>query len=128
MYKCVKQFDMKFRPCWHWNCNAGDPYYPLDAREDDFAWCNATPDGRLISSIYFERLREGLTDYRIMLTLDSLAKEKVNTPAGKDAQKLIDDRLAAFKLGQRDHDDLFGTADYEQFRSKMLDLIDKLGE
>ena len=48
MYKAVKQFDMKFRLGWHWNAVAGDPYYALDCREDDYAWCNANPDGELI--------------------------------------------------------------------------------
>ena len=40
---------MKFRVSWHWNVVAGDPYYALDCREDDYAWCNASPDGRLDS-------------------------------------------------------------------------------
>ena len=40
MYKAAKQFDMKFRISWHWNVAAGDPYYALDCREDDYAWCN----------------------------------------------------------------------------------------
>ena len=41
MYKAAKQFGMKFRLSWHWNAVAGDPYYALDCREDDYAWCNA---------------------------------------------------------------------------------------
>ena len=48
MYKAAKQFGMKFRISWHWNCVAGDPYYALDCREDDYAWCNARPTGKLI--------------------------------------------------------------------------------
>ena len=64
MYKAAKQYGMKFRLSWHWNVVAGDPYYALDCREDDFAWCNASPDGRLIPSVEFERIREGLDDYR----------------------------------------------------------------
>ncbi len=56
MYKAAKQFDMKFRISWHWNASAGDPYYALDCREDDYAWCNATPDGRLISAVDFEQI------------------------------------------------------------------------
>ena len=48
MYKAAKQFGMKFRFSWHWNTAAGDPYYALDCREDDYAWCNASPDGVLI--------------------------------------------------------------------------------
>ena len=48
MYKAAKQFGMKFRISWHWNAAAGDPYYALDCREDDYAWCSGSPDGRLI--------------------------------------------------------------------------------
>ena len=51
MYKAAKQFDMKFRLSWHWNATAGDPYYALDCREDDYAWCNANADGELIPSV-----------------------------------------------------------------------------
>ena len=101
---------MKFRLSWHWNAAAGDPYYALDCREDDYAWCNATPDGKLIPWIEFERLREGLDDYRRLLTLARLAKEKAGTPAAQAARKLIATRLAAFKLGQRDHEALFPAA------------------
>ncbi len=44
MYKAAKQFGMKFRLSWHWNAAAGDPYYALDCREDDYAWCNSSPE------------------------------------------------------------------------------------
>ena len=74
---------MKFRIAWHWNAVAGDPYYALDCREDDYAWCNASPDGRLIPSVEFERLREGLDDYRRLITLARLAKEHPGNPAAR---------------------------------------------
>ena len=83
MYKAAREFGMKFRVSWHWNAVAGDPYYALDCREDDFAWCNASPDGRLIPSVEFERLREGLDDYRRLITLDRLAREKSDRPAAQ---------------------------------------------
>ncbi len=107
LYKAAKQYGMKFRLAWHWNVVAGDPYYALDCREDDYAWCNASPDGRLIPSVEFERLREGLDDYRRLLTLSRLATENPGKPAARTARELIDRRLAAFHLGQRDHDALF---------------------
>ena len=80
MYKAAKQYGMKFRIAWHWNVVAGDPYYALDCREDDYAWCNSSPDGRLIPSVEFERLREGLDDYRRLLTLSRLATEENRKP------------------------------------------------
>ena len=126
MYKAAKQFAMKFRVSWHWNCAAGDPYYALDCREDDYAWCNATPDGRLVPAVHFEQLREGLDDYRHLLTLARLAKEKAGTPAAQAAEKLIAGRLAAFKLGQRNHDALFGPDDWRTFRRSLADAIEAL--
>ena len=101
MFKAARQFGMKFRLSWHWNAAAGDPYYALDCREDDYAWCTATPDGQLLPSVEFERLREGLDDYRRLLTLSRLVSEQPATAAGQQGKKLIDSRMAAFHLGQR---------------------------
>ncbi|MCY3019091.1 MAG: DUF6067 family protein [Planctomycetota bacterium] len=126
LYKAAKQFNLKFRISWHWNATAGDPYYALDCREDDYAWCNATPDGQLVPAIEFERLREGLDDYRHMLTLARLAKEKAASPAAKPAEDLIAARLAAFKLVQREHDPIFPPEDWGAFRHKMADAIEAL--
>jgi hypothetical protein len=126
LYKAAKQFDMKFRLSWHWNATAGDPYYALDCREDDYAWCNATPEGQLVPAIHFEQLRAGLDDYRHLLTLARLAKEKRGTPAAKAAEELIAWRLASFKLGQREHDPVFGPEDWKAFRRKLADAIEAL--
>ena len=126
LYKAVTQYDLKFRIAWHWNVVAGDPYYALDSREDDFAWCNATPDGRLVPSVEFERYRSGLNDYRRLLTLAHLAKAKAGTPAAETADKLIADRMVSFTLSQHDHDALFGQADWVTFRSKISHAIEML--
>ena len=105
---------------------AGDPYYALDCREDDYAWCNATPDGQLIPAIHFEQLRAGLDDYRYLLTLARLARDKAGTAATKTAEELVTARLAAFKLGQRDHDALFGPDDWQLSRRNLADAIEAL--
>lgn len=126
MYKAVKQFGMKFRISWHWNVVAGDPYYALDCREDDYAWCNASPAGALIPSIHFEHIREGLDDYRRLLTAARLAKAQAGTPAAQAAEALIERRMAAFKLGQRDHEALFGPDDWKTFRGQIDDAIEAL--
>jgi len=126
MYKAAKQFDMKFRIGWHWNAIAGDPYYALDCREDDYSWCNSSPSGELIPTVYFEQLREGVNDYRYMQTLARLAREHAGTPEAVSAEKLLADRLAAFKLGDRDHDKLFGSDDWVTFRVKLSDAIEAL--
>ena len=123
MYKAAKQFDMKFRLSWHWNVVAGDPYYALDCREDDYAWCNSNPDGELVPSLHFERdMREGLDDYRYLLTLARLAKEKNDA----QAQQLIQQRLDSFRLGQRDHDKLFPVSDWSEFRRQVAEHIERL--
>ncbi len=126
MYKAAKQFGMKFRIAWHWNIVAGDPYYPLDCREDDYAWCNSSPDGQLIASVEFERLREGLDDYRRLLTLARLANEQPGSRTALSVRQLIDGRLAAFHLGQRDHDALFPAEDWTEFRRQVDDAIEAL--
>ena len=123
MFKAVKQFEMKFRLSWHWNVVAGDPYYALDCREDDYAWCNSSPHGQLIPAVHFERLREGLDDYRRMLTLGRLAKEQAGTPAAGAAEDLIAEVLGAFQLGQRD---LTGQESYLELRQKLDAAIDRL--
>jgi hypothetical protein len=126
LYKAAKQFDLKFRLSWHWNATAGDPYYALDCREDDYAWCNATPDGHLVPSIHLEQLRAGIDDYRYLLTLARLAKEKSGTPAATAAEDLIASRLSAFKLGEREHEPLFPLEDWQAFRHKLADAIEAL--
>ena len=123
MYKAAKQFDMKFRLSWHWNVVAGDPYYALDCREDDYAWCNSSPEGELIPSIKFERLREGLDDYRRMLTLARLAKARAGTPAAQAAKKLLSDILGAFRLGDRS---LKGASSFAALRAKLDEAIEGL--
>jgi hypothetical protein len=126
LYKAAKEFNLKFRLSWHWNLVAGDPYYALDCREDDFAWANATPDGQLVPSVEFARITAGLDDYRYLLTLARLAKAKAGSPAAKAAETLISGRMAAFHLGDRDHDRLFGVQDWTAFRERLANVIEAL--
>jgi len=123
LYKAAHQFDLKFRLSWHWNVVAGDPYYALDCREDDYAWCNSSPTGELLPSIHFEQLREGLDDYRRMLTLARLAKEKAGTPAAQAAEQLIAEILGAFKLGERE---LRGAESFPALRARLDAAIEAL--
>jgi len=102
MYKAAGEYDMKYRLSWHWNAVAGDPYYPLDCREDDYAWCNSGPDGELVPAVQFERLREGLDDYRRLITLARLSREKIDTPAAKRGMQLIAEIMGTFQLGDRE--------------------------
>jgi hypothetical protein len=123
MYKAAKKYGMKFRLSWHWNVLAGDPYYALDCREDDYAWCNTTPAGELVPAVHFERLREGLGDYRRLLTLARLAREQEGTPAAREAEKLIADILGGFKLGERE---LPAGESFTELRRRLDAAIDRL--
>jgi hypothetical protein len=126
LYKAAKEFGLKFELTWHWNLAAGDPYYALDCREDDYAWANATPDGQLLPSLEFERISAGLDDYRGLLTLARLAKAKAGSPAARAANGLLEGRMAAFRIGDLDHDKLFGIDDWELFRRQVAGAIEAL--
>jgi hypothetical protein len=126
LYKAAKQFGMAFRLAWHWNVVAGDPYYALDCREDDYTWCNSSPDGRLVPTLRLERLREGLDDYRMLLTLSRLAQEHAGSTEADAAEKLIADRMSAFHLGQRNHDAILPHEDWFTFRKEVAAAIASL--
>jgi hypothetical protein len=122
LFKAAKEFGMKFRLSWHWSAVAGDPYYALDCREDDYAWCNSTPGGALVPSLHFERLREGLDDYRRMLTLARLARERAGTAAAASAGAVLREILGSFKLGDRERD----AAAFRALRAKLDPAIESL--
>jgi hypothetical protein len=126
LYKAAKEFGLQFRLAWHWNAAAGDPYYALDCREDDYAWANAAPDGQLVPSVEFARISAGLDDYRSLITLARLAQARESTPAAYAAQRLIATRMAAFHLDDRDHDRLFGVDDWAAFRRQLVNAIEEL--
>jgi hypothetical protein len=126
LYKAAREFGVNFRLAWHWNAAAGDPYYALDCREDDYAWANAGPDGQLVPSVEFARIAAGLDDYRELITLERLAAARRGTAAAKAAQRLIAARMAAFHLEDRDHDRLFGVEDWAVFRRQMENAIEEL--
>ena len=126
LYKAAKEFNLKFRVAWHFNAAAGDPYYALDCREDDNAWATAGPDGQLMPTLYFEQVAAGLDDYRRLLTLARLAKAKAGTPAAQAAEALIRGRMAAFHLGDKDHDGLFATEDSVTFPEQLAAAIEAL--
>jgi hypothetical protein len=126
LYKAATEFDAKFRLAWHWHAVAGDPYYALDCREDDYAWANATPDRRLVFSVDFMRIAAGVDDYRYLLTLARLAKSRPREPAAQQAAALIARRMASFHLGDTDHDRVFGAGDWAAFRGEVADAIERL--
>ncbi len=123
MYRAAKRFGMKMRLDWHWNISAGDPFYPLDCREDDYAWAQSTPEGVLMPSVRFEReLREGIEDYRMLLTVDRLAREKKDV----EAKKLIDSIVDSFELDASSRKLHYKKAKWDQLRSALTATINRL--
>jgi hypothetical protein len=126
-YKCVKEYGCRLRLSWHWNAAAGDPFYALDCREDDYAWYVTNARGEMIPTIPFERgIHAGVTDYRYLLTLERLLAAKPNHPAAAAGRQLLAGKMASFKLGQRDHDRLWPSGEYQQFRLKVAEAIEAL--
>ena len=129
MFKCAQKYGMKFRLSWHWNAAAGDPYYALDSREDDYAWCVTNAKGELIPTLHFERdIREGIDDYRYLLTLSRLLKKKPAHPAAAAARKLVDQKMAAFRLGDRDHNAKWPTDEFHVYRWKLAQAIERMAQ
>ena len=87
----VSKYNMAMRLNWHFNLAAGDPYYALDCREDDYCWYNTDADQTMVPNIGFlARIIPGLNDYRYLSTLQRLLKEKPNHPAAAAGQALFD--------------------------------------
>ncbi len=129
MYKCAKQFGMKFRLDWYWNASAGDPCYALDCREDDYAWVVTNARKELIPTLHFEReIREGIDDYRYMLTLARLVDAHPGSPATVAGRKLLDEKLNAFKLGERDHDRKWPIQEYADYRLRLAEAVEALSK
>ena len=62
-----------------WTVDAGDPYYALDCREDDYCWFNTNAKGELVPSILMlGTIRPGLNDYRYFSTLQPLGKSLIS--------------------------------------------------
>jgi hypothetical protein len=65
-----------------------DIYYGLDAREDDFSMAPPRRDGTLAQTANWERIREGIDDYRYCVLLSKMSSA--------EAKKLLDE---AYELG-----------------------------
>ena len=120
MFMLRQKYDMQFRFGWHWNNCAGDPYYALDCREDDYSWANSNARRELVTSLQFERLREGVDDYRYLLTLRRLANGQPANPAAAGVKALLDKVLALTPGADRDMHGPFG---YPEVRAEAVSLL-----
>ncbi|MCM8784922.1 MAG: DUF6067 family protein [Candidatus Omnitrophica bacterium] len=121
LFKLAKEKKLHHRITWHWNICAGDPYYALDCREDDYAWCVTNEKKELIPTISFIRIAEGLDDYKYLLTLSKMIKEKPNHPYALEAKKILDQILNSIVIGTRQY-----SGNYKELRYQLGVAIEKL--
>jgi len=77
MKMLVNKHGMALRLTWHFNVVAGNPYYALDCREDDYCWYNGTVGGALRPNLRFlQQMQPGLNDYRYLTTLETLLEQR----------------------------------------------------
>jgi hypothetical protein len=94
MKALVVKHGLAYRASWHYNNVAGDPYYALDCREDDYCWYNTDENQTMIPSLsWLGNILPGLNDYRYLSTLERLLKEKANSPAAGEAKKVYDEQV-----------------------------------
>jgi hypothetical protein len=76
-----------------------DPWYGLDAREDEFVAVFTHPDGRLRPATDFLRYRIGVDDYRYLLAVDQAVRDAGDTPEKRAAAGWLERTLAAMPIG-----------------------------
>jgi hypothetical protein len=122
MKMLVKKHGVALRLTWHYSAVAGDPYYALDCREDDYGWFNTNIDGELVPSIdILGKILPGLKDYRYLSTLDRLIRERPDHPATAEAKKLFEEMMDLEAGAERSR-----TVDFEADRAKVVAAIEAL--
>jgi hypothetical protein len=126
----LKEAGVEGMVAWHYGTAQGDAFNSLDGREEDhaMAWC--LPDG-MINAVIFDRVREGVDDFRYLTTLRTLAQQKKDSPAAAEAKKLIDEILANMTVGRpggfNDSTDAAATdRKCAEYRARMIEAILKL--
>jgi len=90
----VLKHHLELRLAWHYNNTAGDPYYALDCREEDFCWFNTNARRELVPSLLFlGEILPGLNDYRYLSTLKRLLDASPRHPAAVAARRVLDAQL-----------------------------------
>ena len=94
MKALVVRYGLAYRATWHFNVAAGDPYYALDCREDDYCWYNTDAEGTMIPNLsLLSQIQPGLNDYRYLTTLERLVKEKRDLPVAVAAKKVYEEQI-----------------------------------
>jgi hypothetical protein len=130
MKMLVVKHQLVLRLTWHLNAIAGDPYYALDCREDDYCWFNTDADQRMVPSVNFlGNMLPGLNDYRYLSTLQRLLKEKPNHPAAAEGRKVFDGMIDLTAGKDRNvFEDRRGArvGEYERDREAIIKAIEAL--
>jgi hypothetical protein len=122
MKMLVLNYNLDLRLSWHFNVVAGDPYYALDCREDDYCWFNTDANQDMVPSLTFlGQILPGLNDYRYLSTLQRLMQEKPYHPAVARARRVFES-MVALKPGK----DRKGPADVSQYENDRRILADAI--
>ena len=76
-----------------WQTNWGDPYHPFDNHCGEWgSLCVPASENwpTLNPSVVLEGIREGIVDYRYLVTLERLIKEQAAKPAAAEAKQYLD--------------------------------------
>ncbi len=130
----VDRHDLALRLSWHCNVVAADPYYALDAREDDYCWFNTDETGALVPSLqYLSQILPGLNDYRYLSTLKRLIQTPRPSPTPDQTRLLAEaQRLYQSMVDLRAGDDRWiaedrtrrtAFAEYDQERARVAQAI-----
>jgi hypothetical protein len=128
MKMLVVKEGLALRLTWHYNARAGDPYYALDCREDDYCWYNTNPAGDMIPATdLLIQIIPALNDYRYLTALQQFLAAKASDPAAAGAKKVFDDMMNLEAGKDRNMDGIRHKtgrlADYEADRQKVIDAI-----
>ncbi len=122
MKAMVVKYGLMYRVNWHLNVVAGDPYYALDCREDDYCWYNTDENQALVPSLaLLASTMPGVNDYRYLSTLERLLKEKADAPAAAQAKKVFEEQVNL--VAGKDRSEPKDPAQYQADRNKVIAAI-----
>ncbi len=100
MWKCGAMGRRQFMV----NCLYGDPFNEFDGPEKDSQSFLYPSKHGPVPTLNWERMREGVDDYRYLYTLDALAKESKDEKLAPEARAAIDEIMSRtpIKLSERD--------------------------
>lgn len=102
-----------------------DPYYALDAREDDLCAAFTHPSGELVPTLDLARFAYAVDDLRYQLLLEQAIAGAPRGPARTEAEKFRRDLLAKMKVGS-DHPTPWTEAEMDALRAETAAHVERL--